>query len=42
MCNIMVVDLDLNFGLAVVTFTFKILSGLCIGNCKVQEVDIWQ
>ena len=34
MCNIMGVDLDLNFDLAVVTLTFKTLSGLYIGNCK--------
>ena len=33
-------DLDLTFDLAVVTLTFKILSGLYLGNRKVQEVDI--
>ena len=27
-------DLDLMFGLVVVTLTFKILSGLCLGNCN--------
>ena len=27
-------DLDLTFDLAVVTLTYKILSGLCLGNCK--------
>ena len=35
-------DLDLTFDLAVETLTYKILSGLYLGNCKVQEVDIWQ
>ena len=40
MCNIMV-DLDLTFDLAVVTLTYKILSGLYRGNHKVQEVDTW-
>ena len=34
-------DLDLTFDLAVVTLTYKILSGLCLGNCKVYEVDAW-
>ena len=28
-------DLDLTFDIAVVTLTFKILSGLYFGNCKV-------
>ena len=28
-------DLDLTFDLAIVTFTFKILSGLYVGNRKV-------
>ena len=28
-------DLDLTFDLAVVTLTYKILSGLHLGNCKV-------
>ena len=32
-------DLDLTFDLAVVTLTYKILSGLYLGNCKVEEVD---
>ena len=27
------------FDLAVVALTYKILSGLYLGNCKVQEVD---
>ena len=27
-------DLDLTFDFAVVTLTFKILSGLYLGNCK--------
>ena len=31
-------DLDLIFDLEVVTLTYKILSGLYLGNCKVQEV----
>ena len=34
-------DLDLTFGLAVVTFTYKILSGLYLGKRKVWEVDTW-
>ena len=34
-------DLDLTFDLAVVTLTYKILSGLYLGNHKVQEVDTW-
>ena len=34
-------DLDLTFDLAVVTLTYKMLSGLYLGNCKVWEVDIW-
>ena len=36
MCN-----LDLTFDLAVVTLTFKILSGLYLVNRKVEEVDAW-
>ena len=32
-------DLDLTFDLAVVTLTFKILSGLYLRNCKIQKVD---
>ena len=31
-------DLDLTFDLAVKTFSLKILSGLYLRNCKVQEV----
>ena len=34
-------DLDLTFDLAVVTLTYKILSGLYLGNRKVKEVDTW-
>ena len=34
-------DLDLTFDLAVVTLTYKILSGLYLGNCKVWEIDTW-
>ena len=34
-------DLDLTFDLAVVTFTYKILSGLYDGNHKVYEVETW-
>ena len=34
-------DLDLTFYLDVVTLTYKILSGLYLGNRKVEEVDIW-
>ena len=30
------------FDLAIVTLTFKILYGVYLGNCKVQEVDTWQ
>ena len=32
-------DLDLTFDLAVVTLTYKSLSGLYLGNRKVEEVD---
>ena len=31
-------DLDLTFDLVVVTLTYKILSGLYLGDCKVYEV----
>ena len=31
----------LTFDLAVVTLTYKILSGLYLGNRKVQEVGTW-
>ena len=34
-------DLDLTFGFAVVTLTYKILSGLYLGNHRVSEVDTW-
>ena len=34
-------DLDLTFDLAVVTLTYKILSGLYLINRTVQEVDTW-
>ena len=34
-------DLDLTFDLAVVTLTYKILSGLYLGHGKMQEVDTW-
>ena len=34
-------DLDLTFDLAVMTLTYNALFGLCFGNHKVQEVDIW-
>ena len=34
-------DLDLTFDLAVMTFTYKILSRLYLGNHKVYEVDTW-
>ena len=34
-------DLDLTFDLAVVSLTYKILSGLYFGNRKVEEVDAW-
>ena len=40
MCNAWS-DLDLTFDLAIVTLTYKILSGLCLGNRKVSEVDAW-
>ena len=33
-------DLDLTFDLAVVALTYKILTGLYLGNRKVYEVDI--
>ena len=31
----------LTFDIAAVTLTYKILSGLYLGNCKVQEVVTW-
>ena len=34
-------DLDLTFDLAVVTLTYKILSGLYLRDRKVYEVDTW-
>ena len=34
-------DLDLTFDLAIVTLTYKILSGVYLGNCKVYDVDTW-
>ena len=34
-------DQDLTFDLAIVTLSLKILSGLYLGNRKVQEVDTW-
>ena len=34
-------DLDLTFDPAVVTLRLRILSGLYLGNRKVQEVDTW-
>ena len=33
--------IDLTFDLAIVTLTYKILSGLYLGNRKVWEVDTW-
>ena len=35
-------DLDLTLDLAVVTLTYKILSGLYLGNRKVWEVGTWK
>ena len=35
-------DQDLTFDLAVVTLTYKILSGLYLRNRKMLEVDTWQ
>ena len=40
-CAVSWSDLDLTFDLAVVTLTYKILSGLYLGNLKVWEIDIW-
>ena len=34
-------DTDLISDLAQVTMTFKIMSGLYLGNYKVQEIDSW-
>ena len=34
-------DLVTTFDLAIVTLTYKILSGLYHGNRKVEEVDTW-
>ena len=41
MCVTSWCDLDLTFELAAVTLTYKILSGLYLGNRKVMEVDAW-
>ena len=41
MCATSWCDLDLMFDLAMMTWTYKILSGLYLGNCKVQKVDTW-
>ena len=35
-------DLALTFDLVIVTLSLKILSGLYLRNCKVQEVDTWK
>ena len=35
-------DQDLTFDLAVVTLTYKILTGLYLGNREVYEVDTYQ
>ena len=40
-CATSLCDLYLTFNLAVVTLTYKILSGLYLRNRKVQEVDTW-
>ena len=40
-CATSLSDLDLTFDLAVVTLTFKTLSGLYLGNREVEEVDMW-
>ena len=32
-------NLDLTFHLVIVALTYKTLSGVYFGNCKVQEVD---
>ena len=37
MCALSWCDHDLTFGPAIVALTFKILSGLCVGNPKVWE-----
>ena len=34
-------DLDLTFEFTIVTLTYKILSGLYLGNVKVLEVYTW-
>ena len=41
MCALSWCDLHLTFDLAVVTLTYKILSGLYLRNCKALEVDTW-
>ena len=38
-CAMSLCDLDLTFDLAVVTLTYKLLSGQYFRNCKVMEVD---
>ena len=42
MCAASWSDQDFTFDLAVVTLTYKILSGLYLRNCKVLEVDTWE
>ena len=34
-------DLDMTFDVAVVTLTFKILFGLYLRGCEVENVDTW-
>ena len=40
-CAISWCDFDMNFDLAIVTLSFKILFGPYLRNCNVQEVDSW-
>ena len=40
-CAMSCCDLDLTFDLGVVTLTYKILSGLYLGHCKVYKIDTW-
>ena len=41
-CPILRHALHLTFGLALVTFTFKLLSILYLGNHKVWVIEMWQ
>ena len=41
-CEMLWCDLDLTSHLVVVTLNLKILAGLNLRNCNMDEVDSWQ